>query len=358
VTDQYQFTATAYAYHLGQHISFDITTQCQWLSSDTLVFMFINGTVMKKTAQGGSMYVAVKLNGLSDTVRFTMLQDLSLLTRINFQATDTVYNEFWKGDWGLPYTDSAGYGWINAPYVASWVQADDIRYNDSLFLTSTAAWSQSGPSSADSAVETDYKIKAHDGDYIIKMCLGHPYYHGRLGYIRCGANMTKKNPDGSDTLFKFQVANNYTTPLHGIRTDTVVVRGEQGIFLKLFGPIGYIVMITSAGINIDSVAYDKLPLPVSSGTEMSKAAEVTVDDITACPNPFNPEVSLRLKGGFTASMKVFSLSGKLVATLTPLKAGSGYAEYRWNASRLSSGVYVALAQTKGRTLQKRVILVK
>lgn len=358
VTDQFHFTATGYAFHLGQRVEIDLTTQCGWISGDTAVFTLFNGTVMKKTAQGGPNFAAIAMDGLADTVRFTMLQDLSLLLRLNFQSKDTVYNEFWKGDWGRAYSDSVGYGWVGVPNFDSWTETDKIAYDHELFLVNTALWAKAGPGYGDSVIEGTYKINIHDGDYIVKMCLGHPYYHGNLSYVRCGPNITKKNPDGSDTLFKFQVANNYTTPLYGIKTDTIVVRGEQGIFLNLYGPVMYMVIATSAGVNIDSVAYDKLPLPTSTGISRKNGTEVTSAEISAYPNPFNPEATIILNGGFAGQVRIYSINGQQKAVISPWRVGKSSSEYRWNASCLPSGVYIAEARDKGRSLKKKLILVR
>jgi hypothetical protein len=359
VTDQFLFTATGYAYHLNQALLVDLTTQCTWISSAPTVFTLLNGKVTKQTAQGGSMFAAVNYNGLKDTVHFTMAQDLSLLLRINFQTKDTIYNGFWKADFGRPYTDSMGFGWYNTPYVNSYTADDNIQFDGQLFLTNSSNWAAKHPPNwSDTAIEGQYKIKCDDGDYIIKMCLGHPYYHGRLSYVTCGPNITKKNPNGSDTLFKFQVDNNYTTPLFGINTDTVVVRGQQGLFLNVFGPLMYFVIATSAGVNIDSIAYDKLPMPLPMDIAGAQSVVTPMAAMTISPNPFHPATRILLKGAYRDDLRIFSLDGRLVARLRPASAANGNTEYRWNAGNLPAGVYVASVKGKNSSLKKKMILMR
>ncbi|MGE5855247.1 MAG: T9SS type A sorting domain-containing protein, partial [Syntrophaceae bacterium] len=186
----------------------------------------------------------------------------------------------------------------------------------------------------------------------------HPYYHGRVSYVRCGPNITKKNPDGSDTLFKFAPGPNYYDPLFGIKTDTIVVRGEQGIFLHLYGPVMYMIAATSAGVDMDSVAFDKPPLPTSMGVSRVKETAAPAAEMTVYPNPFNPEASILLKGRFTGGVRIFSVNGQQTALLFPCRAGKDFSEYRWNASRLQSGVYIPQAREKNPSVRKKLILLK
>lgn len=78
------------------------------------------------------------------------------------------------------------------------------------------------------------------------------------------------------------------------------------------------------------------------------------------PNPFNPSTSINFsipKSGF-ATLKVYDILGKEVATLVNgnLNAGSYSAEF--NASNLTSGVYFYKLETEGFTSVKKMSLVK
>jgi len=74
--------------------------------------------------------------------------------------------------------------------------------------------------------------------------------------------------------------------------------------------------------------------------------------ITAAPNPFNPVVRITLTGAPSrgAALKVYDLSGRLVADLTG-KSG-------WNASGNASGTYVIVARSQGLVSTRKIIYSK
>lgn len=337
VSDGYQFTAAGFAFQKGQAIQVDFTDLVQWESGDTSLFKIIAGKVRKVAARGGSQWAAIHKGGLSDTVRFSMIQDLTFLTRINFQTKDTVYNPYWKGDWGRPYTDSVGYGWVNSPVVATYAEADDIKYDDSLFLTSTCV-----TASASSTVpEGTYKIKCHDADYIIRVALGHPYYN-RNCYIRHGA----------DTLFKW---NGVQGKLIGIHTDTITVREEAGIILTVSGPIAYLVAATSEGVNIDSIAYDtRKTMPGGMDEEIALPLK-PFQGLSILPNPFSSRAVLRMAGAVREKARIYAINGRLVAELSPSLTGKTMTEYAWNTSGVPAGIYYA--EVRGNGVQNRIKMV-
>ncbi|MFH0918801.1 MAG: T9SS type A sorting domain-containing protein [Fibrobacterota bacterium] len=345
--DGYQLSAKGYAFRQGQLIEVDFTSLVEWISSDTAVFKIVNGRVMKQVALGGPMWAAINKDGLTDTVRFTMLQDLSLLLRINFQPDDTIYSPFWKPDWGRAYTDSVGYGWVNTPYFDRWVQTDEILYNDSLFITNTNLTVKKGPNYGDSIGEGTYKINCHDGDYMVRMGIGHPYYT-RSGWVRYGA----------DTLFKFTGKQPWEGgPLVGVKTDTITVREEQGILLKIYGDITYLVVATSAGVNMDSIAFDTKQF-LNMPSDEAPVAASGAPEIYVMPNPFNPTATIRLNRSVQATLKIFSVNGKLMGSVLPSRTSGKNTEYQWNATGLPSGLYVAEVRSGKQLLRKKMILLK
>ena len=81
----------------------------------------------------------------------------------------------------------------------------------------------------------------------------------------------------------------------------------------------------------------------------------------AYPNPFNPVTSLDLvvpEAGFV-SVKVYNLMGQEVATLTEgmMQATSGYT-LTWDASNMSSGVYLVRAEGVGSVATQKLMLLK
>ena len=81
----------------------------------------------------------------------------------------------------------------------------------------------------------------------------------------------------------------------------------------------------------------------------------------AYPNPFNPVTSLDLvvpEAGFV-SVKVYNVMGQEVATLTEgmMQATSGYT-LTWDASNMSSGVYLVRAEGVGSVATQKLMLLK
>jgi hypothetical protein len=79
--------------------------------------------------------------------------------------------------------------------------------------------------------------------------------------------------------------------------------------------------------------------------------------LIAAPNPFNPAVVLTLSGTLArgSSVKVFSMSGKLIADLS---RNISNGRVVWNASGISSGVYMAVAQKGALRLTKKIVYSK
>jgi hypothetical protein len=78
------------------------------------------------------------------------------------------------------------------------------------------------------------------------------------------------------------------------------------------------------------------------------------------PNPFNPQTSIKyaLKVDGFASLKVYNINGKEVATLLEGNAKAGSHEAIFDGSELSSGIYFYQLQTQGYTYTKKMALLK
>lgn len=78
------------------------------------------------------------------------------------------------------------------------------------------------------------------------------------------------------------------------------------------------------------------------------------------PNPFNPTTNIKFsipKEGFV-SLKVFDITGKEVATLVNQNMKTGSYSADWNASEMSSGVYIYKITANDFTSTKKMTLVK
>ncbi|MBK8381100.1 MAG: T9SS type A sorting domain-containing protein [Ignavibacteria bacterium] len=82
------------------------------------------------------------------------------------------------------------------------------------------------------------------------------------------------------------------------------------------------------------------------------------------PNPFNPstKINFDLPFGANISLKVYAMTGKELSTLVSGYKTAGYYNAEFNASSLSTGVYVyrMSAESNGQsyTSEKRMVLIK
>jgi hypothetical protein len=78
------------------------------------------------------------------------------------------------------------------------------------------------------------------------------------------------------------------------------------------------------------------------------------------PNPFNPTTSLRfvLERAQTVDLAVFDVRGVRVATIVSERTSPGVHTFSWDASGLSSGVYVARLVAGETTLSRKMLLMR
>ena len=83
------------------------------------------------------------------------------------------------------------------------------------------------------------------------------------------------------------------------------------------------------------------------------------------PNPFNPQTAIKfsLEQAGPVSLQVFDVNGRVVKTLADGRLNAGGHEVIWNGqdesgSSLASGVYFYRLQAEGRTMSRRMVLIK
>lgn len=101
---------------------------------------------------------------------------------------------------------------------------------------------------------------------------------------------------------------------------------------------------------VDELFRDQLKSP-QLGTE---------ELLVSYPNPFNPisTIQYRLAGKTHVSLKVYDLAGREVATLVNQDQDKGTYEVRFDASNLSSGVYISRLTTNRGTTTRKMLLLK
>ncbi|GJQ61265.1 MAG: glycosyl hydrolase [Melioribacteraceae bacterium] len=78
------------------------------------------------------------------------------------------------------------------------------------------------------------------------------------------------------------------------------------------------------------------------------------------PNPFNPATTINfgLPSDSRVSLKVYDTIGQEVATIVNSSLKAGYHTYNWDASRLSSGVYIYRIEAENFVQSRKMILIK
>jgi len=94
---------------------------------------------------------------------------------------------------------------------------------------------------------------------------------------------------------------------------------------------------------------------IESGNAPQSAAGKQLVSFRAKPNPFNPRTKIEfgtVREG-RASVRVFDIQGRLVATVVDRKLPAGNHQYDFDASKLSSGVYLMVLKAEGRPQEVR-----
>ena len=78
------------------------------------------------------------------------------------------------------------------------------------------------------------------------------------------------------------------------------------------------------------------------------------------PNPFNPSTQIKftIPAESHVTLKVYNLLGNEVATLVDEQKPQGNYDVKFNASSLSSGIYIYRLQTDYFTITKKMTLIK
>jgi parallel beta-helix repeat protein len=140
---------------------------------------------------------------------------------------------------------------------------------------------------------------------------------------------------------------------------------------------GYVGEYPDLVYDSDSFTFEKLPYGgLDSGTgwgiltdgEVTETFDLPTEgiptkvelDISAFPNPFNPVTTLRfsLPASGHATLKVYDLAGRTVATLLDRNLEMGAHSVQFNGSHLASGVYLVQIEHPEGTQVTRILLMK
>ena len=141
---------------------------------------------------------------------------------------------------------------------------------------------------------------------------------------------------------------------------------------RTYGNSTTIIVVSDGSRTLSDIAtFDgscKVESVVVCSSEGEVQSDVSVELVSAFevkvvgPNPFNPSTSLNLvvdKSGYV-SVKVYNLVGQQVAVLANgyMEANDAGYTFNWNASQLSSGMYIVKAESAGNVSTQKLMLVK
>ncbi|MCB2212437.1 S8 family peptidase [bacterium] len=210
--------------------------------------------------------------------------------------------------------------------------------------------------------------------------------------------------NGGTLIFDAEIRNNYTTATPGqVWTEAILPNGntypldvynvtfQPGVDIVVtgvqqnvpgFAPEGEYLYVAKAGqypgtvIDQDSFVFLKFSLGAdsegdwnSTGWDLKQNAEIATAETmpgkfalgAAYPNPFNPTTTLNvtLPDAGDLRMQVFNTLGQEVATLANGRYAGGQHSLTFDASNLTSGVYLVRAQFNGgQALVQKVMLMK
>lgn len=140
---------------------------------------------------------------------------------------------------------------------------------------------------------------------------------------------------------------------------------SDGMVYELHGSNGEVFSLSESGDYIWNTGDENAPklvvVPFGTSNEVQVTELPTEVNLSQnYPNPFNPSTSIRfaLPESGTVQLSVFNLLGQKVATLVNEVKPAGYHTVQFDASKLSSGVYLYRIETAGISVIKQMLLIK
>lgn len=117
---------------------------------------------------------------------------------------------------------------------------------------------------------------------------------------------------------------------------------------------------STGGIKI--VHTDELPPPPPDGTQSASDNNIPADyaAVQNYPNPFNPSTTIQysLPVASRVTLKIFDVLGREIATLVDGMESAGNKSVRWDADKLTSGIYFYKLEAGQFTTVKKLVLSK
>jgi hypothetical protein len=111
-------------------------------------------------------------------------------------------------------------------------------------------------------------------------------------------------------------------------------------------------------VDVDSSVYF-YKLTAGSGIEKGALRNMAQCALSISPNPFNRQTTIAIhepfKGSRDISLAVYDMQGGIVDNLT---AGMANHEARWNADKVSGGIYLVVLKSGGHTVSSKCLIIK
>ncbi|MGB2866996.1 MAG: T9SS type A sorting domain-containing protein, partial [Bacteroidota bacterium] len=113
------------------------------------------------------------------------------------------------------------------------------------------------------------------------------------------------------------------------------------------------------GSTCDAGILAALGIDETSFRESQTTTEEAVE-LSNYPNPFNPTtvISYKLSAVGNVSLRIFDILGREVAVLVNESKNPGSYSVTWDASKLPSGVYFSKLEVEGKSIIKKMLLLK
>lgn len=173
---------------------------------------------------------------------------------------------------------------------------------------------------------------------------------------------------GADTLLRYAVYRFQSivepdaSEVTSYPANMIALTGETSFTETVeFSGDTYYYFVTSVNRNsIENENPIALEVPIStsidSGDQM--ATELTLDQ--NYPNPFNPStrISFTLPQSGQTSLEVYDVTGRRVSTLVDGNLPRGAHSYQFNATHLTSGMYIYVLESSGMSMTRKMLLIK
>jgi len=119
-------------------------------------------------------------------------------------------------------------------------------------------------------------------------------------------------------------------------------------------------MLAQQTSNLQKLSISYNVITSAEETNISTAVPTKFDLYQNYPNPFNPSTNIKfdlMKSG-NVKLRVYNEMGREVETLLDAVRNAGSYEVRFDASRLSSGIYFYKLETESTSITKKMLLVK